>query len=236
MATWGGALKSLTISLDGVRLVLDDLAREATTKRRRAGFFARREVILSSLIVTISGYFEAFLIEFAQEFTSTLSAKQVPFSKLPPKIQMTHFKVGGRVLSEACKTKPRPPVGATREDVASRLASVSGGSYDLLWEAFADTRSNPGSEAIKGYLSAMAVVNGFNEIAAYLTAKDPNQPQSATVLSRSLDALIERRNECAHSGASSQLLDEVTVREYCELIERMATGIAGAVDRVIQAA
>jgi hypothetical protein len=228
MATWGGALKSLTISLDGVRLVLDDLAREATTKRRRAGFFARREVILSSLIVTISGYFEAFLIEFAQEFTSTLSAKQVPFSKLPPKIQMTHFKVGGRVLSEACKTKPRPPVGATREDVASRLASVSGGSYDLLW--------NPGSEAIKGYLSAMAVVNGFNEIAAYLTAKDPNQPQSATVLSRSLDALIERRNECAHSGASSQLLDEVTVREYCELIERMATGIAGAVDRVIQAA
>jgi hypothetical protein len=236
VTSWGGALKSVTTSLDGVRLVLDDLVREATSRRRRAGFFDRREVILSSLIVTISGYFEAFLIEFAQEFASTLSAKQVPFSKLPTKIQLTHFRVGGRILTEACKPKPRPPVTAAREDVASRLASVSSSSYDLLWEAFAETRSNPGSEAIKDYLSAMAVANGFGEVADFLTRKDPNRPQSATVLSQSLDALIERRNECAHSGASSQQLDEITVREYCDLIEHLAIGISGAVDRVIQAA
>ena len=73
-------------------------------------------------------------------------------------------------------------------------------------------------------------------MARLLTVADPTQPASGNGLSTALDALIERRNECAHTGTIAQALSERDVEDYCDLRSRLANGIAGTGEGVILAA
>jgi len=230
------SLSALETSLDGVRLVLSELQAEALRVPVNRTFFPRRSVILSSLIVTLTGYFESFLRDFAKEFAAELSIKKVPFIQLDQRIQKAHFAIGGKILSEALKPKRRLHIQAPPIDIAERLASVGHGTYNLLWESFAETQSNPGSEAVGHYLSSMAVTGGFEAVANRLMAANPQQPASAAVLKQALDALVERRNECAHTGGTTQVLSEADVENYCVLLSQVAMGIAEAVEMVIVAA
>jgi hypothetical protein len=230
------SLLNLDASLDGVREVLVELAAESLRVPVHPKFFARRAVILASLIVTLSGYFESFLREFAQEFASELSAKNVPFGNLHVKIQEAHFLHAGKVLTEAVKQSSRRRSSATPIDIVERLASVKNATYSLLWESFAETQSNPGSDAVKKYLKAMAVDGGFTKLATVITVANPTQPISANALISTLDGFIARRNECAHTGTIAQTLSEQDVESYCDLLSRLANGIAAAVEDVILAA
>ena len=230
------SLTSLDASLDGVRKVLAELAAESLRVPVNVTFFARRAVILSSLIVTLSGYFESFLRDFAKEFADELSVKQVPFENLHQKIRKTHFLNAAKVLTEAVKKSPRRRSQATPIDIVERLASVKHATYSLLWESFAETQSNPGSRAVKRYLKSMSVDGGFTKLATLISVINPNQPASANALISSLDALIARRNECAHTGTVAHAMSEADVELYCALLSQLAKGIAAAVEDVIVAA
>ena len=230
------SLTSLAASLDGVRKVLTELTAESIRLPVNPTFFDRRAVILSSLIVTLSGYFESFLRDFAQEFASELSLKRVPFPQLHQRIQNAHFLGGGKVLTEAVKQTSRRRSPATPIDIVERLVSVKQATYTLLWESFAETQANPGARTVSDYLKSMSVDGGFNALARVLTTAHPTQPASGNGLSTSLDALMERRNECAHTGRIAQFLSEQDVEDYCGLLSRLAEGIAGAGEEVILAA
>jgi HEPN superfamily RiboL-PSP-like protein len=230
------SLTNLDASLSGVRLVLTDLAAGALHVPVSPTFFGRRTVILSSLIVTLSGYFESFLRDFAQEFAKELSRKNVPFPNLHVLIRDAHFLGGGKVLTEAVKQSSHRRSTATPIDIVERLVSVKQATYTLLWESFAETQANPGARTVTAYLKSMSVNGGFNEVARLLTVADPTQPASGNGLSTALDALIERRNECAHTGTIAQALSEQDVEAYCDLLWRLANGIAGAGEGVILAA
>jgi hypothetical protein len=230
------SLTNLDTSLAGVRLVLAELSAEALHTARSPTFYPRREVILSSLIVTLTGYFESFLRDFAQEFATELSRKSVPFANLHERIRDTHFREGGKVLTEAVKASGRRRSHAPPIDIVERLVSVKQATYTLLWESFAETQANPSTATVNNYLRSMSVEGGFNALAAALKQAHRTQPASGNGLSTLLDALIERRNECAHTGKTAVGLSEQDVENYCELLSQLAEGIAGVGEGVILAA
>jgi hypothetical protein len=105
-------------------------------------------------------------------------------------------------------------------DATRRLASVGSlqAPYELLWEAFAQTKANPGPDEIGDYLKRFDIANPLPSLAAAM-----NATQGTLVLS--LRSFIQIRNECAHTGTAKIVPTTSDVRSYCRLIEDLGAGI-----------
>ena len=102
-----------------------------------------------------------------RRYIEDLSASGVAFTGLPEGMRNQHFEGGGKVLSRAVefarKGKPAPFGNATPQDIVARLHSASaGGSYQIVWEAFADTQANPGPDVVKEI--APSWIGAFHEL------------------------------------------------------------------------
>ena len=99
----------------------------------------------------------------------------------------------------------------------------AGDPYELLWEAFADTKQNPGPATIKDYLERFGVKNPWSRLIVKVKTRQPAWSENSLILS--LRSFIEVRNECAHSGRASNIPTTVDVRQHCELLQETAEAI-----------
>src|ERR1035437_3425965 len=150
------ALLNLKTSVQRVRDIASDIDNNASAALANPTIMARHETTHCAATVILSGFLESFMREVAEGMISEICTRNVPFQNLPDKIRVTHFLAGGYFLHRKAKYERKAGTSSMTEsaDVVRRLASVGVPQppYVLLWEAFADTRANPGPDAIGDFL------------------------------------------------------------------------------------
>jgi hypothetical protein len=216
------ALRDFKESLEKVR----DVARNAIKNTGRSLASARvRErynTVLSAVVVTLSGYFESFLRSVAEQYADEICKQSYPFASLKPAIQETHFHEGAKFLSYFRGRNVGGRYGwanTDRADIARRLASVAATSpYELVWEAFAETGGNANQQTIAEFLHRFGVRKPIGALAVEMGTTEPT-------LKNRLESFSAIRNECAHTGSATRPPTGVDVRDYCDLLESLATAI-----------
>jgi hypothetical protein len=216
------ALPNLNSSLNRVRDIAVDIDAHAPEALKDPAIQARHETTLCAATVILSGFLESFLRDLAEEIITDICNRSVPFDSLPAKLRITHFWEGALWLREiARQEKSEKPVILTKAvDVARRLASATNlqTPYELIWEAFAETRANPGPQEIGDFLRRFEVVDPLPTLAAAM-----NTTQNTLVIS--LESFMQVRHECAHTGSAKIMPTTTSVQAYCDLIEQLGTGI-----------
>lgn len=221
------ALSNFVDSLDRVRDITVDIDQNLSAALANVTVLERHETMQCAATVILSGYFESFLGDLAEAFVRELCAKAIPFNSLPLRIRATHFGNGGEFLAkmskrEAALLKRDPNLHRLidSETIAQRMASVvSSAAYDLIWEAFAEARTNPGPETLKEFLSRFDIKDGWKSLAT-------GTGLSETTMEASLISFRSIRNECAHTGTATKIPTPSDIRDYCDLLQRVASGIA----------
>jgi RiboL-PSP-HEPN len=181
--------------------------------------------------VILSGYFESFLGDIAEAFVTELCSKAIPFNSLPLRIRATHFGNGAEFLAkmsrrEAALIKRDPSLHRLidSEAIVQRMASVvSGTAYELIWEAFAEARTNPGPDTLREFLARFDIKESWKSLAA-------KTGLSETTIDASLTSFRAIRNECAHTGTATEIPAPSDIRGYCDLLQKVASGIAGILE------
>jgi hypothetical protein len=216
------AHRNLVLSLRSIRRIANDVILETPAALGNAAMRERHETILSALIVNLSGFFESFLRDVAEQYLEAVSQQNQPFGNLNPSIRKTHFQGSGiilRYIGGSTRSRRYSWINATASDVVRRLASVNAGTpYELVWEAFAETRGNPGSELIKQFMKRFGVNNPSNALSRHTT-------RTAATLFTLLDSFIAIRNECAHTGRAIQTPTAVDVLNYCAMVQELSKGL-----------
>jgi RiboL-PSP-HEPN len=216
------ALSKLQLSTSRIRSLADDVDANAKAALADPDIQARHETTLAASIVILSGFFESFLRELAEAVITEICGRGIPFPNLPDKVRITHFREGGAVLQNAMRqeSKLQPLALAQSSDIARRLASVNAAQpqYELVWEAFADTQGNPGSQTISDFLRRFDIDQPLPTLAAAMNSFEPT-------LSLRLRSFIEIRNECAHTGRTTNIVTTSTVNEHCTLVEAVAAAM-----------
>jgi RiboL-PSP-HEPN len=222
------ALVSFVQSVSRIRDIAQNIDAEASSALASHLVGQRHETIQAASLVVLSGYLESFIKTLAEAFVRSICSKGLSFSGLPEDIRHAHFVEGGRVLSEsvATKRKSRPSwIIADGADIARRLHSVSSAEpYELLWEAFADTQANPGPEVIHDFLHRFGIRKIWPKLAALMA-----KPEAFIVTS--LRNLILLRNECAHTGHTVDVPTPSELRDFCDLLEGMASAMVGLLEQ-----
>lgn len=150
------AFSSLQTSVQRVRDIAADIDNNAPAALANPTILARHETVQCAATVILSGFLESFMREVAEGMIAEICSRNIPFQNLPDQIRVTHFQAGGYFLHEKAKSERKARAFAMTEsaEVVRRLASVGTlqPSYELLWEAFADTHANPGPDAIGDFL------------------------------------------------------------------------------------
>lgn len=149
--------------------------------------------ISCGVVVLLSGYFESFLKDIVEDFIGELNSLNKPLVSIPYEMRHKHFASGAQALTWASKKDKKSNQTTNSEDLARRLASLANPlNYELAWEAFADTKSNPGPDVVSGMLKGLGIEKAWPEINGLVT--EHGQLQTF------LGTFIEMRNTCAHTG------------------------------------
>jgi hypothetical protein len=97
--------------------------------------------------------------------------------------------------------------------------------YDLFWEAFAATNSNPGATTVENILQRCDVKKAWLSVSQKSIRK-----HSAHTLKTALDAFIKLRNECAHTGKALHVPTMGELRGYVELLTDIGEGVTGVLE------
>jgi|GEM_PF-2091737 len=215
------AISDLRSSLARVRDITLDIDSQAANALADRALAERLETIRCALVVILTGYFENFLRDVARDFISNVNSRGIPFAALPDKLRETNLAEGGRALTQRVKAEGGGRttfITASSADIAARLGSIhSTARFDLVWEAFAQTRSNPNFTVIKDFLAQLGVATPGLALAAATGL-------SHQFLSANLESLLSLRNESAHSGQPTVVPAPSTIRDFCDLLERIGDG------------
>jgi hypothetical protein len=216
------ALPNLRGSLDKVRAIANDIDSQAQDALRDPMIQARHETTLCAATVILSGFFESFLRELAEEVIGDICNRGIPFDQLPSKIRVAHYGEGALYLQKMARDEKKedPIILAKAADAARRLASVGGPlmPYELLWEAFADTQANPGPDQVSTFLRRFHIDQPLPTLAAAMNTSENN-------LILRLKSFIEIRNECAHNGMAASVPTTNDALGFCDLVEEIGQGI-----------
>jgi hypothetical protein len=216
------ALVNLKSSIDRVRSITADIDANAVAALADPAVQDRHETILCASVVILSGFFESFLREIAEEVVTAICACSIPFGNLPDRVRVTHLWEGARRVSEFARQEKleNPIVLAKASDAARRLASVAGPAlpYEIIWEAFAETQANPGPSQISDFLKRFGIEKPVPTLASTMGIGE-------NTLIIGLNSFLGIRNECAHTGSATTNPTSTDVRGYCDLIQNVGTGI-----------
>jgi len=159
------------------------------------------------------------LKDVAEDFISNVSALRIPFTALPEVLRKTHYANGGIILNGKQTNKGKFLwVTASPDDIARRLASVGSVPYELLWEAFADTQSNPTPDVIKELMRACGIARPWIKLSVKTGITENS-------IITQLTSFLAVRNECAHTGTASSIPTPSDIRGYCTFLLKLALGI-----------
>ncbi len=144
-------------------------------------------------VVLLSGYFESYLKGIVEEYIKKVNQLGQPISSIPQNMRHKHYSGGVDALLWATKRDKKLKSTSFSEDLTRRLGSLQNNTgYELAWESFANTKSNPGTETVSDILNGLEVEKTWNEINGLV-----NQHGR---LDTFLSSFIEMRNVCAHTG------------------------------------
>jgi RiboL-PSP-HEPN len=225
------SLSSFIDSVNRVRDIAAEIDKNVKAALSDVKVLRRHETMQCAVTVVLSGYFESFLVEIAEAFVDALCAKSIPFDNLPLRIRATHFRGGAEYLAKEARREskslgqPRQAGSASSRltesaTIAQRIASVAVAlPYELISEAFGDTRANPGPQSLREFLNRFDVKGAWRKLA-------DETGWSETTIDAWLKSFVLIRNECAHSGTGTPAPSTNDIRGYCELLETLASGIS----------
>jgi RiboL-PSP-HEPN len=215
-------------SLKRIRSLSDRIIQETGAALTNPDVLALHETQQCGAVVLLTGYLEGFLKGLVKEFIGSLSQSGTAFTALPPDVQRLHFEGGGKFLREASiagrEGRPTHFGTVTREDVAMRIHSATtGSSFDLVWEAFADTEANPGPKVVKriGGSLGLQPATFWRDVSSACG----DAAWSATAIEASLKTLVDKRNACAHTGRVTPVPTAAEILKYVEMLGALATGM-----------
>lgn len=166
-------------------------------------------------IVLLSGHFENYLKNIVQEFIEKLNRLSKPLATIPFDMRVKHYAGGAEALLWASKKDKKLNSTLISENLARRLGSLANSnSYELAWEAFANTKSNPGTETVSTILTGLDISKTWNEINGL-------QKQHGR-LDTFLANFIEMRNVCAHTGRHNNPPSACDLTDYIERFRSLA--------------
>lgn len=194
----------------------------------------------AGMVLLVSAAIERFLRDIVRSYVSDLCRRKIPFDELPEEIRRHHFIGGAEYLRNAARQEKKDargmiPVPYVRShDVARRLASVVGTSYELVWEAFADAESNPGPKAITSIMKRLGVAEPWRKIEQHVPMNpyDP-LPADGTLANRlnaDLHELIQARNRCAHGAAHHAAPLYSELEQYLKSLHAIAAGMVAVLE------
>lgn len=181
----------------------------------------------SGCTVLLTGFFEEFLKNSVKAFISAIPRTGLDFEKLPKKIKETHYEAGGKVLAEVArreaKKMPQLFSGSNVSGVISRLYSPtnSGNEYYILWEAFADTKQSPNASNVADLLQRLTLSNIWPSIEGRC---------GDAGVSKVLQDLIDKRNECAHTGRIGSVPTPPEVLSYIDALRKISDAVVDMLD------
>lgn len=199
------ATSDFVASLD----VVDDIANTLTTPAAMAsGALQTTNAISCAAVVLISGYFESFLKDIVEQVVTDYNKAGKGWASLPYDVKARHLQSGAVALNALITREKRDNTSARSEDLARRLGSMSSAKFELVWEAFAQTRSNPGPDTVGSILGGLQIEKGWEQINKLVTMHGN--------LNTFLDTFIQIRNVCAHTGSHSSPPTGTEILEYTE--------------------
>ncbi|MGD0544466.1 MAG: HEPN domain-containing protein [Candidatus Acidiferrales bacterium] len=213
------SLANFEESLARIKDIINDINANAAQALKDAALRARFETTRCAMMVILSGFFESFIRNAAEEFIAELCARAIPFDNLPEKIRATHFAGGAALLiKRAEKEKQANPMSESALMV-QRLASViSVMPYELVSEAFGETRANPSAQIVREFLGRF----GVDSPGQHLTR---TSGLSESGLETTFKSFIALRNECAHTGTAGNVPTGGEIIDYCVFLDRVATAM-----------
>ena len=183
-----------------------------------SGALRASQPVSCGVVVLLSGVFEVFLKNCVSGYVCLLNDKKLPANAISEKMLLKHFRDGGGALvaevKRVLKNKKGPTdpvVFSSIEDLVKRLgARAASGLTELAWEPFAETKGNPGPDVVRDILTGLDVQEGWS-----LIQQEAHLLTNGVVnLKTWLEAFIDLRNECAHTGASSNAPTTSEIREH----------------------
>lgn len=218
------SLASFKESLARIRDIINDINANTANALKDAAVRARYETIRCATMVILSGFFESFIRNVADEFITELCARGVPFDNLPERIRATHFAGGAALLlKRAEKEKHATPMSESAVMV-QRLASViSVMPYELVSEAFGDTRANPSAQIVREFLGRFGIEHPGQQLTQ-------TSGFSESGLETTFRSFIALRNECAHTGTAGNVPTGGEITDICDFLDKVATAIVDILD------
>ncbi|MDA3835418.1 MAG: HEPN domain-containing protein [Spirochaetales bacterium] len=167
-------------------------------------------------IVLQSGYFESYLKDVIKELIEKINGLRKPILEIPNKVIRQHYSGGVDALSWACKLDKKHGTTSYSKDLSKKLCSLDQAAYQLAWESFANTKSNPNSLTVSNLLSGVDISSAWDEIHKINTSKR---------LDSFLNSFIEKRNICAHTGKHQSPPTGVELLDYSNDFKSLASCI-----------
>lgn len=212
------SLENFNASLDRIRAILDDIDSNAAQALKDASIRDRFETIRCAMMVTLSGFFESFIRNTAEEFVAELCIRAIAFDSLPVPMRMTHYAGGAAQLQKRARKEKNATPMAESALIARRLASVASMPYELVSEAFGDSKANPDADLVLEFLGRF----GIDDPKKKLIQRSGVTEAGFKTNFESVKAL---RNECAHTGTAGNVPTGGEISGYCDFLGKIATAI-----------
>ncbi|HCE6814536.1 TPA: hypothetical protein N0H14_004567 [Pseudomonas aeruginosa] len=220
------AVQNFNLSLSNISNVCNKINSEAFQALADAGLRANHETQQCGAVVLLTGYFEVFLKEVVKGYMEQVSLAEIPYASLPANILKYHHERGGAAIAKVAKAirtgKGNPFGSSSLNDMVHRLNSAGTIKYQIMWEAFADTEANPGPGVVESIGNNLGVTDFWRK----LSAESSNPAQwSPTALKQQLKDLLDKRNECAHTGRVFPVPTAAEILDYVDLLSEISSSL-----------
>ncbi len=219
------SLRNFHNSVDSVDRVVRQANLELMSNMSNSDVRRRFNFVSCSSLVLLSGMFESFFRDVARDYISLLCQRRVDFYMLSKHVKKTHLKEGGILVGHVANSNPKYSwIESSPDNITHRLNSVYSDrtNYLLVWEAFANTGSNPGAEATEKFLQCLGVARVRQKLNEKLQADTNSNNGYSSVVKVKLDSLMKMRNECAHTGRIIEMPTYQVIRDYCEMLKNIS--------------
>lgn len=203
---------------------------EAPQAMRDSGLLAQHNTIQLGSVVLLSGFLESYLRKVCEAYFAELLSKGYGMNRLSPSYLETHLREGAGHLADLVKREVKRKNSLTDSSAFVRrlVAPIVDATTSPVWEAFARTQGNPSPEVVKAVLSGLEIKGGFDAISQALKGK-----YSASTVTGLLKNLNDIRNECAHTGTTSNVPQPSSIMDLVQFTRYLTLGISRLIDQKI---